>query len=208
MNVFIKITLSSLKKNRTRTIVTIIGVILSVAMITAVTTLIASLQSFMIRNVIATDGDWHIQFMEADSALVQRLSADNEVAAAAVSQNIGYAVLEGGQNENKPYLFVAGFDDKAMEMNVFTKLRYPAKVYKFAQSAGGGSGYTYNNDLLRYMGISKDETFNAVLYRLGGIFILLIMLGSILLIHNSFSISVAERTANSVSFPRWGQPPS
>ncbi len=307
MNVFSKITLSSLKKNRTRTIVTIIGVILSVAMITAVTTLIASLQSFMIRNVIATDGDWHVQFMEADSALVQRLSADNEVAAAAVSQNIGSAVLEGGQNENKPYLFVAGFDDKAMEMipirlldgrlpqndreivinsqinnagvrykigdtlnltlghrvlagkrlgqnnpfvlddqngapresfvpespkaytivgicekprfedysapgytvitkmnlaelgdadrvNVFTKLRYPAKVYEFAQSVGGGSGYTYNNDLLRYMGISKDETFNAVLYRLGGIFILLIMLGSILLIHNSFSISVAERT--------------
>lgn len=307
MNIFSKITLNSLKKNRTRTIVTIIGVILSVAMITAVTTLIASLQSFMIRNVIATDGDWHVQFMEVDPAWVQRLSADNEVAAAAISQNIGYAVLEGGQNEYKPYLFVAGFDDKAMEMipirlldgrlpqnegeivinchinntgvsykigdtlnltlghrelagkrlgqnnqfvpddqngtpresfvpesskaytivgicekpafedfsapgytvitkvnltglgdadriNVFARLHNPAKVYEFAQSAAGSYGYTYNNDLLRYMGISKDQTFNAVLYRLGGIFILLIMVGSILLIHNSFSISVAERT--------------
>lgn len=37
MNVFSKITLQSLKKNYTRTIVTVIGVILSVALITAVT---------------------------------------------------------------------------------------------------------------------------------------------------------------------------
>lgn len=39
MNVFNKVTLQSLKKNKTRTIVTIIGIILSAAMICAVTTL-------------------------------------------------------------------------------------------------------------------------------------------------------------------------
>jgi len=42
MNVFNKVTLESLKKNRTRTIVTIIGIMLSAAMICASTTLVSS----------------------------------------------------------------------------------------------------------------------------------------------------------------------
>ena len=42
MNVFNKVTLESLKKNRTRTIVTIIGILLSAAMICASTTLVSS----------------------------------------------------------------------------------------------------------------------------------------------------------------------
>ncbi len=44
MNVFNKVTLASLKQNRTRTIVTIIGIMLSAAMICASTTFVASMQ--------------------------------------------------------------------------------------------------------------------------------------------------------------------
>lgn len=47
MNIFHKITLTNLKKNKTRTIVTIIGIILSTAMFTAVTSSISSLHAFM-----------------------------------------------------------------------------------------------------------------------------------------------------------------
>lgn len=47
MNIFNKVTLQSMKKSRTRTIVTIIGVILSAAMITAVATFAVSLQNYM-----------------------------------------------------------------------------------------------------------------------------------------------------------------
>lgn len=42
MNVFHKFAIKSLKLNRTRTIVTIIGIILSTAMLTAVTTTVSS----------------------------------------------------------------------------------------------------------------------------------------------------------------------
>ena len=47
MNIFNKVTLQSMKKSRTRTIVTIIGVILSAAMITAVATLSPFLPKYM-----------------------------------------------------------------------------------------------------------------------------------------------------------------
>ena len=49
MNIFNKVTLQSMKKSRTRTIVTIIGVILSAAMITAVATFAVSLQNYYSR---------------------------------------------------------------------------------------------------------------------------------------------------------------
>ena len=49
MNIFHKVTLQSMKKSRTRTIVTVIGVILSAAMITAVTTFSVSLLNYMIK---------------------------------------------------------------------------------------------------------------------------------------------------------------
>ena len=58
MNIFHKITLTNLKKNKTRTIVTIIGIILSTAMFTAVTSSISSLHAFMKEYTIDTEGSW------------------------------------------------------------------------------------------------------------------------------------------------------
>ena len=59
MNVFSKVTLESLKKNRTRTVVTIIGIMLSAAMICASTTFVSSMQNFVLRCEIYSSGDWH-----------------------------------------------------------------------------------------------------------------------------------------------------
>ena len=47
MNIFNKVTIKSMKKNPVRTLVTIIGIIISTAMFTAVTTLVSSLYSFV-----------------------------------------------------------------------------------------------------------------------------------------------------------------
>lgn len=59
MNIFNKVTLKSLQKNRVRTGVTIIGIALSAAMICAVTTSVASFQNFLLQNYIYSDGSWH-----------------------------------------------------------------------------------------------------------------------------------------------------
>ena len=62
MNIFSRIALQSMKKSRSRTIVTVIGVILSAAMITAVAAFGTSLLNFLLNNSIAKYGDWHIEF--------------------------------------------------------------------------------------------------------------------------------------------------
>ena len=51
MNIFNKVTLKSLQKNRVRTGVTIIGIALSAAMICAVTTSVASFQNFLLQTI-------------------------------------------------------------------------------------------------------------------------------------------------------------
>jgi putative ABC transport system permease protein len=52
----------------------------------------------------------------------------------------------------------------------------------------------FNNYLLRYYGVVKDDSLRSILYTLSGIMIGIIMIGSISLIYNAFAISVAERS--------------
>ena len=50
MNIFNKVALQGLIKNRTRTVVTIIGVALAAALFTGVATFAVSLQDYMVRG--------------------------------------------------------------------------------------------------------------------------------------------------------------
>jgi len=83
-------------------------------MITAVATFAVSLQSYMINGAAAKYGDWHIEIPDADSSFVLEQAEDSRVANAVAIQNIGYATLEGGQNPDKPYLFISGWNEEAL----------------------------------------------------------------------------------------------
>ncbi|MGN6712849.1 ABC transporter permease [Anaerocolumna jejuensis] len=115
MNIFNKVTLQSMKKSRTRTFVTIIGVILSAAMITAVATFGTSLLNFLINGSIVKYGGWHVEFLDVNSSFVEERTHDKGVANTAAFQNIGYAALKDGKSPEKPYLFIAGFNEKAFD---------------------------------------------------------------------------------------------
>lgn len=109
MNVFNKVTLESLKKNRTRTIVTIIGIMLSAAMICASTTLVSSMQNFVLRCAIHIDGDWCGAVYDAAYKDYEDIRDSDRVSSAAYAQVLGYAKIDSA-NERKPYLYVLGSD--------------------------------------------------------------------------------------------------
>lgn len=115
MNIFHKIAVQGLLKNRTRTIVTIIGVVLSSLMITGVTTFAVSLLDYMADGALQKYGDWYAAFLDADASFVQERRQDEEVSDSVSFENIGYAELEGGQNPDKPYLFIAGFSQETFD---------------------------------------------------------------------------------------------
>lgn len=109
MNVFNKVTLESLKKNRTRTVVTIIGIMLSAAMICASTTLVSSMQNFVLRCAIHIDGDWYGAVYDAVYKDYEDIRDSDRVSSAAYAQVLGYAKIDSA-NERKPYLYVLGGD--------------------------------------------------------------------------------------------------
>lgn len=300
MNIFNKVTLQSMKKSRTRTIVTIIGVILSAAMITAVASFGTSLLNYLVNSSIVKYGGWHVEFLDAPSSFIQERTQDTAVTDTAAFENIGYAVLEGGESPEKPYLFIAGFSEEAFDtlpirlisgrmpensgeilvpshvsakggvkfsvgdtlslavgsrmdgsrnlgqhdsylsgeeslvpkadrtytvvgicerpgfeeqsapgytlitkadtidqgdsFSVFVTLTNPRQVHAYADSTTGADAYVFNDNVLRFMGVSDNKLFNTLLYTVGGILTAIIMAGSIFLIYNSFNISLNERT--------------
>jgi len=113
MNVVNKLTLRHLLLNKKRTLVTIIGVILSVSMITAVTTFVASAQDMLIQDAIHDRGNWHAKFKDIDGAKADVFLSE-AVEQALFARNLGYAELRGSANEYKPYLFIQEFDEASM----------------------------------------------------------------------------------------------
>ena len=115
MNIIYALTLRHLKLNKTRTIVTIIGVILSVSMITAVPTFVTSFLNMAQRNAIEDTGNLHVLYKDVPSQNINIVVNDKNTATAALSKDIGYAKLEGSKNEDKPYLFIKAFYDQAFK---------------------------------------------------------------------------------------------
>ncbi|MCI9080306.1 MAG: ABC transporter permease [Lachnospiraceae bacterium] len=116
MNIFNKVALQGLKKSRTRTIVTIIGVMLSSAMIMAVVTFGVSLLSYLADGAAQRYGSWHAGFIGVPYSFVEEHMEDKGVSDVAMLENTGYAVLEGSKTPERPYLFIAGYSDETFRM--------------------------------------------------------------------------------------------
>ena len=115
MNLLKKLTIKNLKLNKKRTIVTIIGIMLSVALVTAVATMYASgLKSLVIYEKYIK-GDFHVEFMDVPSDDVKNIKNNNGVENVYLTQEIGYAPLKDSKNSGKPYAYVMSFDKAALE---------------------------------------------------------------------------------------------
>ncbi|WP_400246842.1 ABC transporter permease [Niallia sp. JL1B1071] len=314
MNIMNKLTLRNLKENKRRTLVTIIGVIISVSMLTAVATLGVSFIDLLKRDSIARDGEWHVQFKGVNSEQIEAINKDSKIENVILSNDLGYANWNDSKNENKPYLFLKQYDEQGFKQFSITlkegtypkasneiiisdamiknaKNKYAigeelkvsigerrfkldkedsiltqtdplqrneegesveeiqqAKSYTFkivgimespAWEPSWSPGYTlvsyvdkseltsnssvnasvvmkrvkqsiyedseslakklaiakvdFNNELLRYYGVSSNDNLLLTMYSLIGIIILVIVIGSVALIYNAFAISVSER---------------
>lgn len=297
MNILSKVTLKNLKKNKTRTVVTIIGIILSVSMFTAVTTLISSMQNYLVETVKQTEGAYQASAENVKPKVLEKMDNSDDFEGYASLRNFGYAKVNS-KNEYKPYLFVGGinkdftkylninmikgkmpqktneiilpehlktngkveykigsiitldigerklddiklsqnemYDEEEKLINTSKKtftvvgfyerptfedysapgytaltvddknsnnsydVYYAAsnvrKIYDISKTYFKNNNVQYHDDLLRFYGVSNIDGFNKVLYGFAIILIVIIMLGSISLIYNAFSISVSERT--------------
>lgn len=79
MSIIQKLTLAHLKKNKGRTVVTILGICVSVAMITAVFVSIASFMNYIADVTYYSGGHWDAQVTNITTDEVSKLAAQNDV---------------------------------------------------------------------------------------------------------------------------------
>ena len=115
MDLLKRFTIKNLKLNKKRTAVTIIGIILSVALITAVGTMFMSARASLIKYEIYSKGNFHVVFREVDAKDINNFTLNRKISQVSLSQNLGYSKLDGIKNEYKPYIYVRAYSKASME---------------------------------------------------------------------------------------------
>lgn len=115
MNVLNKVTRKSLAKNKSRTVVTIIGIMLSAAMFMAVMTSVTSIQGYMLDVVKAQDGSWYAWTIAGMPDERDNIINDSRIKDNVILQSQGYGLI-GSTNEYKPYLFIGGIQKDFTDM--------------------------------------------------------------------------------------------
>ena len=300
MNVFHRYTRQALRENRSRTWVTIVGIILSVALFTAVTEGAYSGVRYLIGAAEYTVGRFHGCYQNLTEQQATQLSRDEkEITEQSAWQLVGWGQV-GADNDYKPYLRVMSMDpdlpdllsirltqgrlpEKAgeillpehlwsngsvrhalgdtMELELghrtldgeelaaddpytkgetltdttshtytvvgfyqrldmttepfscpgytaltcqeqgyqtdeFFRVAHPSRFYSYMEGNAEkypGLAWYSNSDLLNYYGATTFFSVNRMIYSFAVILLLMISFGSVSLIYNSFSISVAER---------------
>ncbi|MCH5252465.1 MAG: ABC transporter permease [Lachnospiraceae bacterium] len=163
MKIFRQFTCRSLKKNKMRTAVTIIGIMLSTALFVAVTASVSSLQNYMLRVTIEQDGCWHGMVDNIAGEDADKLVQKEEVESFGALGNIGYAKLEESRNEFRPYLFLGAYTgDFTNLLSVhITEGRLPENsseiVIPKELQDNGGISYQIGEELKVETGVRKSQ---------------------------------------------------
>lgn len=119
MNLMKRLTLKNLKLNRKRTIVTIVGIILATALLSALVTLVSSFQYSMIEYQKQKDGDFHVKFSGVKMSELSEFKNNRNIESTFETIGMGFAKLDGCKNEDKPYAYVMATDEAGFERGCF-----------------------------------------------------------------------------------------
>ena len=119
MNLMKTLTLKNLKLNRKRTIVTIVGIILATALLSALVTLVSSFQYSMIEYQKQKDGDFHVKFSNVKMSELSEFKNNRNIESTFETMGMGFAKLNGCKNEDKPYAYVMATDEAGFEKGCF-----------------------------------------------------------------------------------------
>ena len=127
MNVLSKLSIKNLKMNKKRTISTIVGIILSIALICGVGTLCISFRESLIQSTIDRSGYWHLNINDASVKQEQELGHNVDIEDVTKIKEIGYGKLDGIKNPKKPYLKLYSMSNEAFKQLRFklTEGRFP-----------------------------------------------------------------------------------
>ncbi len=115
MKIFRKFTRRSLAKNKMKTIVTIIGIVLSVSLFTAVAEGLVSALNYGMSIEKKTGGAYEVMFENVDASVVSDINDNKLTKSKSLANVVGFADI-GSENEAKPYVYIISADENFAEM--------------------------------------------------------------------------------------------
>lgn len=167
MSILTHYTLRCLKQNRVRTLVTVIGIILSVALFTAVAEGAYSGRQYLIDVTIAQEGAYHGYFEGLEDGGVEQLIAMDGVAQVETLTDVGWAMV-GDSDRADPYLRIVSMSADFPEL-VTVRLkegRMPQNDHELlvSDTAGSytGTAFQVGQELQLSVGQREDAEGNVL----------------------------------------------
>lgn len=113
MNILKHVTNNYLKLNKKRTIATIIGIIISAAMVTAVTSLSGSFQEFMISSEEATGGAWEAEFSKIEYSNAKDIKNSDKFKSVFITSDLGTS-KNPLEDDNKHFIKIRQYDEGSL----------------------------------------------------------------------------------------------
>ena len=114
MNILNELTFKNLKLNKKRTIVTIVGIVLSVALICAVAGMVTSFRATLVNIAITDGGNRHLTIENVSKKDLKYFTNNSHVKSMYLSEAFGYAKVDN-INKYKPYAYVVGYTKSAFD---------------------------------------------------------------------------------------------
>ena len=142
MNIFKKLTVRSFELNKKRTIGTIIGIVLSTALICAVSGMATSLQRSMVETIVKDTGYYHLKLSNVTNEDAEKFKNNRDVKDVNVVNDVGYSNLEGNTNSDRPYIHLY-----SMDMNSFDNMHLELIDGRYPENS---NEILINEDILKY----------------------------------------------------------
>ncbi len=110
MRILNSLSIRNLKLNKKRTIVTIIGIILSTSLMVGIGLLFSTFQDYMIREVKSETGSYHIELNDVSKEQLNIVKKEKGINYF-YERKIGFSKINS-ENEYKPYLYISAVNEK------------------------------------------------------------------------------------------------
>ena len=118
MNILKKLTLKNLRKNKTRTIVTIAGIALSIALVTIIAGVAASGRASSLKAIETLTGDYTFAIGgDFDNTQIEKVRSNRNVRDVYYYGFIGTSPFEDSNSKYRPYLLTMSIDSKTLNDN-------------------------------------------------------------------------------------------
>lgn len=192
MNIFKKLTTRNLKLNKKRTITTIIGIMLSTALICATFGLATSFQQSLLNDSIKSNGNYHATFQDITPEEQKYITENRKIDSYFKTQNLGLAKIEDiAEGTFNQYWYIKQYGEKALvnygvqlvegrlpqnENEILIQDRasdYTNKKYRIGDTISMKMGERYDNtgyklNAKEEMLLSEDRTESLEEFRLTG----------------------------------------